>query len=52
MIGRDTFFVQRQLWIDRLQKQATIHSDIKTAVLWVCFGILATACLIVGYCWQ
>ncbi len=40
LIGRDVFFVQRQLWIDSLQTTGS-SSEIKSLVYWVVTVVVA-----------
>lgn len=43
IIGRDVFFVQRQLWLDKMQSKP--GDQITDVVLLVILGMLLTACL-------
>lgn len=45
LIGRDLFFVERQLWIERLQPKPGTLPEVQDLVLYVVLGILLTACL-------
>lgn len=47
MIGKDLWFIQRQLWIASMQPKQ--HQDIGIVVRTVILGIILTACLIVWH---
>ncbi len=44
IIGKDSFFIERQLWLERLQSKP--GDQIADVILLVILGMLLTACLL------